>query len=391
MAAEGAVPWKTSRPLDLKSEFAARLKKGERMTELCAEYGISRETGYEVKRRFENGGIEALMPRSHAPRRIPHKTPEPLVELLVAAREAHPTWGPRKLKTVLEQQHDVVLPAPSTISEILGRKGLIERRRRRKCFALPPTGLREATRPNDLWCADYKGQFRLGDQSVCYPLTMTDQRSRFLLCCEGMGAISDEAACEAALRVFEKFGLPAAIRTDNGVPFASTGLGGLTRLSVLWMRLGIEQERIEPGAPQQNGRHERMHRTLKRETARPPAPNLLQQQERFDDFIEEFNTVRPHEALGQKPPSSMYQHSTRKLPAKLPEPTYPLHDDVMTVAKGGHLRFSMRSYYLCPALDGQQVGIREEDDGRWLVTFISRDLGFINPATRRFEPINAAA
>jgi transposase InsO family protein len=387
------VPWKTSRPVDLKTEFVQRLLKGERMTDLCAEFGISRETGYEVKRRYESGGVAALMPRSHKPMRVPHRTPEPIIELLVDARRAHPTWGGKKLKQFLETQQGVRLPAASTITDILTRRGLIEKGRvRRRVFPRSNTGLREATAPNHIWCGDYKGQFRLGDQTLCYPLTITDQATRYLLCCEGMAAISDEAACDAALRTFEKYGLPEVIRTDNGVPFASTGLGGLTRLSVLWLRLGIELERIEPGRPDQNGRHERMHRTLKRETTRPPGQNLLQQQERFDSFQVEFNNERPHEALGQKPPATVYEPSPRQLPGKLPEPDYPLHDDVLTVTKGGHVRIGLRSnrqVYLSAALAGQQVGVRECDPDQWLITFMKTDLGHINAADWRFVPLEA--
>ena len=375
--------------MDLKVEFVKRLKSGERMAELCREYGIHRQTGYEVLRAFEAGGIEGLLPRSRAPLCTPHKTPESVVKILVAGRKAHPTWGGKKLKHVLEAQHGVKLPAPSTITDILKRKGLLEPRPYRRRFrpASGLTGLREAAVPNALWCADYKGQFRLGDGSYCYPLTMTDQFSRKLLCCEGMAAINEDAACDAAVRTFRKYGLPDAIRTDNGVPFASTGLAGLSRLSVLWLRLGIELERITPGEPQENGRHERMHRTLKRDTARPAQPNLLRQQQRFDGFVEEFNDVRPHEALGLRPPSVVYQPSTRTMPETLVTPDYVLHDDVLVVRANGSIRFRQKEHYhLTAALAGQAVGIREENDGRWLVTFMSLDLGHVDRKTRTFQP-----
>ena len=385
------MPWKTSRPVDLKLEFVRRLKAGERMTDLCVEYGIHRQTGYEVQARYEAGGVEALLPRSRAPRHIPHRTPSELVELIIAGRKAHPTWGPKILKGILEKQHDVRLPAPSTIGDILKRAGLVDGTKRQRSRARPlPTGLREAKAPNDLWCADYKGQFRLGDSSYCYPLTMTDQLSRKILCCDAMPAIDEDQACESSLQTFRRYGLPWAMRTDNGGPFASTALARLTRLSVLWLRLGIELERITPGEPQENGRHERMHRTLKLETARPPGANILQQQERFDRFVAEFNGVRPHQALGLKPPDAIYEPSTRPLPEKLPSPEYPLHDDVGIVTQSGVLAFARRErYYLCPALAGQEVGLRELDDGRWLVTFVQLDLGYINRKTRKFETIAA--
>jgi transposase InsO family protein len=328
--------------------------------------------------------------RSRAPKRIPHKTPEAVVRALLEARKRHPTWGAKKLKTVMEAELDVVLPAASTISHWLKRHGLVESRRPRRNVAPPrPTaGLREAAAPNALWCIDYKGQFRLGDGAYCYPLTLTDQYSRYLLACEGMAAIEEDAATEACAHAFRTYGLPDAIRSDNGVPFASTGLAGLTRLSAFWLRLDIELERIEPGHPEQNGRHERMHRTLKRETARPAAAHALAQQERFGLFRAEFNDVRPHEALGQKTPGSVYRPSSRPYPATLPEPQYPLHDDVVVVDRNGRLSLTRgQSYFLARALAHQPVGVREEADGRWLVTFMKLDLGHVNLRTKTFEPL----
>lgn len=376
--------------MDLKAEFVRRLSTGERMTDLCREYGINRQTGYEIKGAWEARGVEGLLPGSRAPKTTPHKTAEEVVKLVVAARKAHPTWGGRKLKTVLEKKHGMVLPAPSTLTDILKREGLIEPKgpRRRATVLMGPTGLRVAKAPNELWCADYKGQFRLGDRSYCYPLTITDQYTRHILCCEAMAAIDEAEACASSLQTFRKYGLPSAMRTDNGWPFASTSLFGLTRLSVLWLRLGIELERITPGAPQQNGRHERMHRTLKRETSRPARANLLQQQERFDKFITEFNEVRPHEALQQKTPSDVYQSSPLPMPARVPLPEYPFHDDVLTVRANGSINLgSKQHYHLCPALAGEEVGIREEEDGRWLVTFMKLDLGHVNPKTKKFYPM----
>ena len=389
------MPWKTSRPVDVKAEFVRRLKSGERMTDLCAEFGIHRQTGYEVLARYEGaGGIEGLLPRSRAPKRIPHKTRDEVVQLLVNARKEFPTWGPKKLKAHLERTLDIVLPAASTIGDVLKRNGLIESgKRQRHRPSIRPTALREATAPNELWAGDYKGQFRVGNGSYCYPLTITDQYSRMLLCCEGMSRIDEDQACEASIRTFRKYGLPRAFRTDNGVPFASRGLAQLTRLSVLWLRLGIELERITPGEPQENGQHERMHRTLKRETARPARANLLQQQERFDQFQTEFNEVRPHEALGQVPPAKVHQISSRPMPEILPLPQYPLHDDILVVNSSGVVAFGgvRERYYLCPALAGQEVGVRETEDGRWVVTFMNLDLGHIDRRSRRFDSITTAS
>jgi transposase InsO family protein len=375
------VPWKAKRPLDLKIEFISRLKRGERMTDLCREFGISRNTGHKLQARYERRGAEALLEQSRAPKVIPHKTPAELAELLVAERQAHPTWGPKKLKAILEKRLGRDMPAASTIGNVLARSGLVEKRKRRQRLGPQPTTLRTTEAPNDVWCIDYKGHFRLGDRSYCYPLTVTDQHSRYLLACEGMAAISDEAAREVCAELFHLHGLPKAMRSDNGVPFASAGLAGLTKLSVYWMRLGIALERIRPAEPQDNGQHERMHRTLKRETTRPARGNLLQQQERFDAFLDEFNQQRPHEALGMKTPGEVYQASPRPCPTTLPELMYPTHDDVLRVRRDGTVYFAAakNTVRISEALAGQDVGVREEDDGRWLVTFASIDLGHLGP------------
>jgi transposase InsO family protein len=369
-------------------EFVARLKRGERMTDLCLEYEISRKTGHKIWNRYRVEGVSGLYDASRAPRRIPHRTPTELVELIVAARKKHPTWGPKKLKEVVEREVSVKLPAPSTIWSILTNTGLITPKPKRKRAPMRPTQLRETAEPNEVWCADYKGQFRLGNTEYCYPLTITDHLSRFVLCCEGMGAISDEAARDVFLSVFNESGLPLAIRTDNGVPFASRGLATLTRLSVLWLRLGIVLERIEPGHPEQNGRHERMHRTLKRDTTRPAAGNLLQQQQRFDAWVKEFNTARPHEALDMRRPADVFEVSKRPMPSKLPEPEYPLHDDVIQVGNHGRLRILRNDVYLAMPLTGEYVGVREEDDGRYLISFTNLDLGHVSKDGRSFTPLS---
>lgn len=361
--------------MDLRIEFMNRVLRGERVTDLCREYDISRKTGDKFKQRFKRLGLAGLADQSRAPKVIPHRTPPELVEIIVAERRRHPTWGPKKLKSVLERRLERPLPAASTLGAILRRRGLVEPRTGRARHVAQPTGLRRALAPNEVWCIDYKGQFRLGDRSYCFPLTLTDQFSRYLLGCEGMGAIREEAAREVCAEIFREHGLPLAIRSDNGPPFASTGLAGLTKLSAYWMRLGIVCERTRPAHPQDNGRHERMHRTLKFETARPPRRNLLQQQERFDEFMLEFNEARPHEALGMKPPAEVFEPSERRLPSTLPEPSYPEHDDVIRVNRKGHVYFGRRQCYLAAALAEQLVGIREEHDGRWLVTFMDLDLG----------------
>ncbi len=382
------MPWKTRTPVDLRLEIVNRLTKGERISDLCREYGISRKTGDKYKQRFKRLGVAGLQERSSAPSVIPHKTSPELVAIVVAARKQHPTWGGKKLKEVLEKQHNRRFPAVSTIGEILLRHDLVKRRTRRPGHTPVPTALREAHAPNDVWCVDYKGQFRLGDRSYCYPLTMTDQFSRFILGCEGMAAISDEAARETSEEIFRKFGIPIAMRSDNGVPFASTGLAGLTQLSVYWLRLGIVLERIRPAHPEENGRHERMHRTLKAETARPPRTNLLQQQELFDRFVQEFNLERPHEALAMKRPAEVYVPSLKAYPSKLADPSYPMHDDTVLINRFGQVPIAgIGQVHITKALCGQAVGIREELDGRWLVTFMHIDLGHVHRG-RKFSPIN---
>jgi len=385
------VPWKAKSPMDLRKEFIRRLAAKERLTDLCREYGISRKTGNKFRKRFEELGVEGLADQSRAPRVIPHKTPPEVEEVILAERMQHPTWGPRKLKETLERRLERSFPSAAAIGSVLARNGLVQRRKRRKRHQPLPTTLRDATAPNEVWCIDYKGQFRLGDATYCYPLTITDQFSRFILGCEGMAAISDEEARDVCGEIFACYGLPTVMRSDNGVPFSSIGLGGLTKLSAFWLRLGIVLERIRPAHPEENGRHERMHRTLKFETARPARGNLLQQQERFDEFVEEFNCVRPHEALDMKRPADLYAPSHRPWPAKVPEPSYPTFDDVLRVNRGGQIYVAgVGQVVLSAALAGEHVGVREDRDGRWLVNFCGVDLGHAGPRRRTFIPMNSS-
>lgn len=385
------MPWKAKSPMDLRKEFINRLAQKERLTDLCREYGISRKTGSKFKRRFDQLGVAGLADQSRAPRVIPHKTPPEVQEVIIAERKQHPTWGPRKLKETLERRLERQFPSAAAIGAVLARNGLVQKRKRRQRHRPMPTALREATAPNEIWCIDYKGQFRLGDGTYCYPLTITDQFSRFILGCEGMAAISDEEARGVCEEIFCAHGLPSVMRSDNGVPFSCTGLGGLTKLSVFWLRLGIALERIRPAHPEENGRHERMHRTLKFETARPARGNLLQQQERFDDFIEEFNNARPHEGIGMKRPADVYAPSDRPFPATIPEPAYTTFDDVLRVNRAGQIYIAgVGQVALSVALAGQQIGIREDRDGRWLVNFCGIDLGHAGPGRKAFTPLSSS-
>lgn len=382
------MPWKETCPVNERMKFVVRLQQGERMTDLCKELGISRKTGHKIWKRFQEHGPSALLDQSRAPARIPHRTSLEIRGLLVETKKAHPTWGPKKLRAWLERkQPGVRLPASSTIGEILKQEGLVNPRMRRKRGVAKPTSLTTATAPNEVWCTDFKGQFRLGNGTYCYPLTITDRHSRFLIACVALDGTKAGPAQAVFEEVFEQYGLPGIILSDNGVPFSTTGLAGLSELSAWWLRLGINPERIEPGHPEQNGQHERMHLTLKKETTRPAGANMLQQQERFDCFREEFNQERPHEALGQRPPATEYRPSERAYADALREPDYPLHDVIATVSSTGSVWLpGRRCYYVARALAGQPLGLREMDDGRWLVTFMNIELGHIEDGIG-FDPL----
>jgi transposase InsO family protein len=384
------MPWKESHVMELRMKFVMRLKAGERMTDLCDEYGISRKTGYKFAERYDRQGLGGLEDASRAPKRIPHRMSDELQAVVVQMRRRHPSWGGRKLRDRLMKKYpEIQWPASSTISNALKRHGLIKpggRRRRR--VEVERGSLLAAGAPNEVWCVDYKGQFRLGNSRYCYPLTITDLLSRYIVAIESCEGTDEEAAHEVFEAAFREYGLPMTIRSDNGTPFSSRAVAGLTVLSAYWLKLGICHQRIEPGHPEQNGTHERMHRTLKAETTRPAGQNALQQQERFDRFRAEFNEERPHDGLFGKTPAELYQVSNRSLPTPVPEPSYPLHDDTVLVSPHGHIRLPRsRQVCLSKSLRGQRVGLREEADGRWLVTFVNLDLGHYCPRTGGFESL----
>lgn len=391
------MPWKESCRVEERMKFVARLRNGERMTDLCQEFGISRKTGYKLVERFEQLSAIGLLDQSRAPARIPHRTPSAVVDMLVALRTEHPTWGPKKLRAqLLRQQPGVAVPAASTVGELLKKRGLIEPRKRRGRPAVEYSPLCHAEAPNDVWCVDFKGQFRLRNGRYCYPLTMTDAYSRWLLTCEGLDDTKGAGAQAVFEATFRRYGLPRAIRSDNGAPFASQSIAGLSRLSVWWMKLGIKLERTEPASPQQNGRHERMHRTLKAETTRPAGANMLQQQERFDTFQDIYNNKRPHEALEQRPPADFYKPSTVRFPDRIPEPQYPLHDIVLRVRPAGHLYIpgsgrAVGGVFLSGALAGEHVGLRELEDHLWLVSYCHLDLGVLDASAGKVRPIDLNA
>lgn len=373
------MPWKVTCPVNERMKFVMRLEQGERLSDLCREFGISRKTGHKIKARFDSDGPSGLYDQSRAPGVIPHKTSEPLRQLIKEARQRHPTWGPKKIRAWLGRKHPgLVLPAASTIGGVLKQLGLVRTRRRQSSEEAKPTTLTKATAPNQVWCADFKGQFRLGNGKYCYPLTVTDALSRYIIACVALENTKGGSAQAVFEQAFREHGLPECILTDNGAPFASRGLAGLSKLSAWWVSLGIRPERIVPGHPEQNGRHERMHLTLKIETTRPAGANLLQQQERFDLFRERFNSERPHEALGQKTPSSVYEPSTRRYDDALAEPDYSLCDEVRKVSRIGGVRLREHLFYVGQALEGHYVGLREVELGRWLVRFMDLELGYFD-------------
>ncbi|WP_456415320.1 IS481 family transposase [Oceanithermus profundus] len=374
--------------MDLRYELMKRLEAGERVTDLAREYGVSRKTIYKFKERWERSGLEGLRDLRRRPHRLARRLPKELEEAVLCIKREHPTWGAKKIREMLPRRFpSLPVPAHSTIYEILKRHGLVRRRRKRTPLRSPCEPLQRPAHSNHIWAADFKGHFRLQDASYCYPLTVSDLHSRFVLLVEALSSTAEEAALEAFAELFRSRGLPERIRVDNGVPFCSAGNWGLSRLRVLWMRLGITVERIQPGQPQQNGIHERMHRTLKAECARPAARHLLAQQQRFDEFVHTFNLVRPHEALGMDTPAQHYESSPRPCPERLPEPEYPLADLVRTVNSNGTVTlFQRHTIFLAAPLRGQIIGLQEQPDGRWVIAFARHDLGIYDPIQRRFRP-----
>ena len=375
--------------MDERLRFVARLLDGEAMTELCREFGISRKTGYKILTRYRHQGVTALCDRSRRPVHYANQLPVQVESLIVKLKQEKPHWGARKIRELLVRRldGDFRIPAKSTIHAVLHRHGLVKglRRPRPKAAGTP---LSPGLAPNDLWCVDFKGEFKLGNGAYCYPLTVTDHASRYLLLCEALESTREEPAIAAFEHLFHERGLPQAIRSDNGVPFASpNALFHLSKLSVWWLRLGIAIERIRPGHPQQNGRHERMHLTLKQEATRPPGLNSLQQQARFDTFVAEFNTERPHEALGMQTPAARYSASLRPYRG-LPELSYPWHDRDVMVTACGRICMHRKRINLSSVLAGQRVGIKEVDEGIWIVSFMQYDLGYIDLEQKTLQPLD---
>jgi len=357
------------------------------ITELCERYGVSRPTGYKWLARHEVGGRAGLHDQSRAPQRCPHRTTEAVEGWIVDARREY-GWGAKKLLRVLRTRHPShPWPARSTVNAILERHKLLHKNRRRRKWAHPGTVPITTQRPNQIWPADFKGQFRTGDGQYCYPLTVTDHFSRRVLACRGLRSVKTVDAKPIFRALFREVGLPDAIRTDNGVPFASTGIHGLAALNVWWMQLGIVHQRITPASPQENGTHERMHRELKRETARPAARSLRAQQRRFDAFCQRYNDERPHEGISDRTPSSLWRPSSRPYPEHRTYPDYPAHMEIRRVSRAGTFRLLSHQPFLSHALSGEDIGLEEVGDGVWNIVYYSTLLGKIDERTSRITGI----
>jgi transposase InsO family protein len=384
------MPWKVSQLVSERMKLILRLENGESMSDVCRDFGISRKTGYKFVERYQQFGIDGLSDRLRSPITKPFKTPESIEQKVLELKERYPDWGARKIRERLGSAAELGIPTPhaATVHRILRRHGKVEiKKQRRANAAFRSEKIRSTENPNEIWCLDFKGQFRVKDGRLCYPLTLTDHFSRYLLLCESLEGTQSKPAEIALRETFENYGLPSAILSDNGCPFGSRGIFGLSRISLFLMRLEIDVLRIEPGHPEQNGRHERMHLTLKRATTRPAGANLLQQQERFDKFKREFNEERPHEALAMKTPSEIWKPPTRKMPQELPEPDYKNEDLVRYVSNFGIVNLRKgKGFHLSSAFVDQPVALTEVEDHLWRVKFMNYELGFVDELTRKFKP-----
>jgi len=386
------MPWLQTDPMTERAKFVLAVDDGAfSMTELCRRFGISRKTGYKWLRRYRQGGVAALSDRSRAPNNCPHRTPDAVRAAIVAARQARPEWGPRKLRVRLQQEDpETDWPARSTIYGILKAAGLVEKRSRRRRPVHPGISPIEADRPGAVWTADFKGEFRLQSGAYCYPLTIQDAYSRYLIACEALPDTCYDHVEPVFTRAFRQHGCPAALRTDNGSPFVcSRALGGLTRLNLGWIRLGIERQRSRPGCPQDNPRHERMHRTLKAAATRPPEATLMRQQARFDTFRHEFNTERPHQALGDEVPAGRFAACDRPMPDRVPEITYPGHYERRKVSMTGTIRFQNRQLFISSVLSGLYVGLVEDEIDLWSLYIDRVLLARVDTTTGQVHPGSA--
>ena len=382
------MPWKERTAVDERTAFVTAWQRQEMsFSALCRGFGVSRPTGYKWLERFDAEGPPGLVDLSRTPLHQTRALPEALRARILEMRAQHPTWGPKKLKGRLERLYpDLAWPARSTIGDLLRREGLAQPRAKRRRTLPYSAPLAHAQAPNDVWCADFKGWFLCRNGQRCDPFTLTDAYSRFLLRCRHVPKTDGPHLREILEAAFREFGMPRFIRTDNGPPFGSTGLAGLSRLAVWWLRLGIQPERIQPGCPEQNGRHERFHKTLKAETANPAEANLSRQQKRFAEFQTEYNFVRPHESLGLKTPDRFYSASPRRFPDRLPEFAYPFECTLRRVSAAGHINWIQHQIYLSVLLENEDVALRPVDDGLYEVFFGPLLLGWMDEPSATFQP-----
>jgi len=373
--------------MDQRKQFITDFHRGlQSVTELAVRFDISRKTAYKWIDRHDQNGANGLTDRSRRPQSCPHETPQPIIDAVLEARRHHPRWGAKKLLRILTRKDPhATWPARTTVCDLLKRHGLVPKTRRRPRLSHSGRPLTPMTEPNAIWTADFKGQFKTRDGAYCYPLTLVDGYSRYLLACQGLRSTAIVLARPIFQRAFTEHGLPHIIRSDNGVPFATTALGRLSLLSVWWIRLGIYPELIQPAHPEQNGRHERMHRTLKAEATKPPSRNLQAQQTRFNRFRAEYNDERPHEALDQETPASVYHSSPRALPRTLAPLEYPGHFEVRLVSRNSGIRWKKHWVCVTHTLAGEYVGLEEVDDGLWDVYFGPVKLGRMNERILRIE------
>lgn len=366
------MPWQEVNPMDQRVFFITDyLRQITSISGLCTQYGVSRKTGYKWIERYRSSGLAGLTEASSRPLRSPDKTPYRIEQSIIELRQQFlEPPGAKKLHTLLARHYPLeLIPSKTTIYNILNRAGLVEKRRRKRRVSPYPQPFASVNQVNELWSVDYKGQFKLRNGQWCYPLTVMDHQSRYLCGCEALKGPRLKDTKAAFIKVFREYGLPQRIRSDNGTPFASTSCGGLSRLSIWWVKLDILPERIEPGKPQQNGQHERMHRTLKRAATRPPSNSMKAQQQRLDDFSHEYNQQRPHESLDQQTPASQYSASTRPYPERLPEIEYPIYYETRQVRYNGLINLRNKQIYISNLLQHETIGLEEIDDGIWRVYF----------------------
>lgn len=381
------MPWNETNPMDQKTQFIADyLRELFSFTELCQRYGVSRKTGYKWVARYVTQGPPGLDDRPRAPHEIPHRTPQKIIDALLELRQLHPSWGAGKLLVKLARRHPTwKLPARSTVYDLLRPYGVIQPRRRRSYPGHPGKSQRTSNEPNDIWCCDFKGQFKMGNGKYCYPLTITDHKSRFLLACQSLPSVATAGVKPVYTRIFREYGLPKFMRSDNGTPFSSTAIARLSELSAWWIQLGILPDLIEPGKPQQNGRHERMHRTLKDEATRPSAHSSPAQQRKFNKFIQEYNYDRPHEALDMDTPGSHYDYSNREFPETIKPFEYPDRFEVRYVSANGGIRWHNQWVCISHVCAGQYIGFEQIDFRLWEVFYGPVKIGRFHEDKMRLE------